>query len=83
MIEGACRHLVKDRMEVTGARWSLTGAEAILRLRALKSSGDFDEYWLYHERQEKRRNHEDHYKDGVIPEVVLPKPARPRFRLVK
>jgi hypothetical protein len=83
VIEGACRHLVKDRMEVTGARWSLTGAEAILRLRALKSSGDFDEYWLYHERQEKRRNHEVRYKDGVIPEVVLPKPARPRFRVVK
>jgi hypothetical protein len=35
VIEGACRHLVKDRLEVTGARWSLNGAEAVLRLRAL------------------------------------------------
>ena len=34
VIEGACRYLVKDRMEVTGARWSLAGAEAV-RLRAL------------------------------------------------
>ena len=33
VIEGACRHLVKQRIEVTGARWSLQGAEAILRLR--------------------------------------------------
>jgi len=32
----------------TGARWSLTGAEAILRLRALRTSGDFDDYWLFH-----------------------------------
>ena len=38
VIEGACRHLVQDRMNLTGARWSLTGAEAVLRLRALRSS---------------------------------------------
>ncbi len=44
VIEGACRHLVKDGMDVTGARWSLAGAEAVLHLRALRSSGDFDEY---------------------------------------
>ncbi len=44
IIEGACRHLVKDRMDITGARWSLAGAEAVLRLRALRASGDFDEY---------------------------------------
>src|SRR2546425_12667833 len=44
VIEGACRHLVKDRMEVTGARWSLTGAEAVLRLRSLWVSGDFETY---------------------------------------
>jgi len=45
VIEGACRYLVQDRMGRTGARWSLTGAEAILRLRALRASGDFDDYW--------------------------------------
>jgi hypothetical protein len=84
VIEGACRHLVKDRMDLTGARWSLTGAEAILRLRALKSSGDFDEYWRFHEAQERERNHAAHYQDGVIPEIVVPKPVgRARFRLVK
>jgi hypothetical protein len=48
VIEGACRHLVSDRMDLTGARWSLAGAEAVLRLRALRSSGDFDEYWHFH-----------------------------------
>ncbi|MFH1155591.1 MAG: ISKra4 family transposase, partial [Pseudomonadota bacterium] len=49
VIEGACRHLVKDRMDVTGARWSFAGAEAVLRLWALRSSNDFDEYWMFHE----------------------------------
>jgi hypothetical protein len=45
VIEDACRHLVEDRMGRTGARWSAAGAEAILRLRALRASGDFDDYW--------------------------------------
>jgi hypothetical protein len=44
VIEGACRHLVKDRMDLTGARWGLQGAEAILKLRAIRSNDDFDEY---------------------------------------
>ena len=37
VIEGACRHLVKDRMDITGARWGISSAEAILKLRALHS----------------------------------------------
>jgi hypothetical protein len=65
VIEGACRHLVKDRMDLTGARWSLAGAEAVLKLRALRSSGDFDEYWEFHKRQEYRRNHESCYAEAV------------------
>lgn len=44
VIEGACRHLVKDRMDITGARWSVQGAEAVLKLRALRCNGDFDTY---------------------------------------
>ena len=67
MIEGACRHLVNDRMDLTGARWGLHGAEAILRLRALHSNGDFEAYWSYHLAQEKRRTHQARYANGVIP----------------
>jgi hypothetical protein len=48
VIEGACRHLVKDRMDITGARWGLEGAEAVLKLRALRANGDFERYWHYH-----------------------------------
>ena len=66
VIEGACRHLVSDRMDLTGARWSLAGAEAVLRLRALRSSGDFDEYWRFHEQCEYERNHASRYVDGKV-----------------
>ena len=48
VIEGACRHLINDRMDVTGARWSLQGGEAIFKLCSIRSSGDWDEYWKYH-----------------------------------
>jgi hypothetical protein len=67
VIEGACRHLVKDRMDLTGARWSLKGGEAVLRMRALRSSQDFDEYWVFHENREYERNHAAHYADGEVP----------------
>lgn len=56
VIEGTCRHLVEDRMNLTGARWSLTGAEAVFRLSALRSSHDFDAYWKFHEQQEYERH---------------------------
>ncbi|MCP4153408.1 MAG: ISKra4 family transposase, partial [bacterium] len=61
VIEGACRHLVKDRMDITGARWRLKSAEAILKLRSLFASGDFDEYFDFHKKQEYKRNHEGNY----------------------
>jgi hypothetical protein len=57
VIEGACRHLIKDRMDITGARWSLSGAESVLKLKSLVSSGDFDDYWNFHLKQEHYRNH--------------------------
>jgi hypothetical protein len=56
VIEGACRHLVKDRMDITGARWGLERAEAILKLRSLKISGDLPAYLAFHFEQEHKRN---------------------------
>ncbi len=67
VIEGACRHLVKDRMDITGARWKIDGAEAILKLRALISNHDFDQYWTFHLAQERRRVHASRYALGVLP----------------
>ena len=72
VIEGACRHLVRDRMELSGARWRLVGAEAVLKLRALRASGDFDAYWDFHEAREHERNHAQRYADGIAPPVTEP-----------
>ena len=63
VIEGACRWLVKDRMDITGARWGLGSAEAILKLRALTANGDFDDYRTYHLRQEHQRVHQNRYHE--------------------
>jgi hypothetical protein len=62
VIEGACRHLIGDRLDITGARWGLQGAEAVLKLRALWSNGDFDTYWAFHCAQEHRRVHQARYQ---------------------
>ena len=64
-------------MEITGARWSLKGAEAILRLRSLHASGDFDEYWNFHLRQEYQRHHAAKYDQGRPPQPIPP-PERKR-----
>jgi hypothetical protein len=65
VIEGACRHLVQDRMGITGARWSLEGAQAMLWLRAINASGDTDAYWAWHITQEHQRNHLSRYHDNL------------------
>jgi hypothetical protein len=67
VIEGACRHLIKDRMDLTGARWGLEGAEAVLRLRALVTNGDFDAYWRFHLSREQERVHRARYSHDVLP----------------
>jgi hypothetical protein len=66
VIEGACRHLVADRMGITGARWGLQGAQAMLWLRAINASGDHDAYWDWHIQQEHQRNHLSRYQPGTF-----------------
>jgi hypothetical protein len=66
IIEGAARWLVKDRMDITGARWGLEGAEAILKLRAVIATGDFDAYWRFHLRREHERIHHVKYRDRLV-----------------
>ena len=63
VIEGACRHLINDRLGITGARWGLKTAEAVLKLRSMRSSRDFEEYWKYHKDRERERNHEEKYAE--------------------
>ena len=66
VIEGACRYLVKDRMGITGARLGLNGAEAILKLRSLKVSGEFEYYWKFYEKQEFIKNHFNKYAEPAF-----------------
>lgn len=81
VIEGGCRYLVNDRLDITGATWSLQGAEAVLCLRALLTSEDFDEYWAYHEEQERHRNHDSRYANERSTRVQLD-PERRKLRVV-
>jgi hypothetical protein len=55
VVEGACGHLVKDRMEQAGMRWTVGGAQAVLDLRAVRLNGDWDAYWQYHRQQQHQR----------------------------
>jgi hypothetical protein len=54
-VEGACKNLIRDRFERSGMRWTQETAEALLRLRALHLSGDFNNYWEYHVERDQQR----------------------------
>src|SRR6266498_1896462 len=64
VIEGACRHLIGDRLDISGARWGLDGAEAVLKLRAVRTNGDFDRYWHFHLARENHRVHTPRSQDA-------------------
>ena len=81
VIEGASRYLVKDRMEKTGARWSLKSDEAVRRLRALRARADFDAYWALHIDREHARTHRRRYLDGAAPSPIPS--LKPLLRRVK
>lgn len=66
VIEGACRHIVKDRMDLTGARWRLKSADAILKLRSLKDRYDLNEYLPFHFLKEEERNYAWAANDDVF-----------------
>ncbi|MEE8290820.1 MAG: ISKra4 family transposase [Candidatus Tectomicrobia bacterium] len=67
VIEGACRHLVKDRCEGSGMRWTINGAEQMLMLRAVEVNGDWADYHCYRRRQRHQRLY-----GGVAPVVLTP-----------
>ena len=55
VVEGACGHLVKDRMEQSGMRWTKAGAQAVLDLRAVRLNGHWEAYWQFHRHQQHHR----------------------------
>ena len=57
VIEGACRHVVKDRLERTGMSWTIRGAQAMLLLRAIFTTDQWDDYMKYRTQREQQRIH--------------------------
>jgi hypothetical protein len=57
VIEGTCRHLVKDRMELSGMRWTIAGAGALLALRAVNENGDWEDFHTFR----RARRHQELY----------------------
>ena len=55
MVEGACGHLVKDRMEQSGMRWTQPGAQAVLDLRAVRINDDWDDYQCFRRQRQHQR----------------------------
>jgi len=55
VVEGACGHLVKDRMEQSGMRWTKQGAQSLLDLRAVRINDDWDTYQCFHRRRQHQR----------------------------
>ena len=68
VIEGACRHFVKDRCELSGMRWDRTGAENLLRLRAVAENDDWDDYHHFRKRQRHLRLYHSPYPEQSLPE---------------
>jgi len=55
VIEGACRHLVKDRCELSGMLWTVDGAEALLALRAVNENDDWDDFHSFRRTQRHKK----------------------------
>jgi hypothetical protein len=66
VIEGAWGHLVKDRLEQAGMRWTKVGAQAVLDLRAVRLNGAWDASWAFHRRRAPAR------RSGSAPTAPVP-----------
>lgn len=71
VIEGACRHVVKDRCELSGMRWTQEGAEALLALRTVAINGHWDDFHTFRKRQRHVRLYHTPIPDILAPEEAL------------
>ena len=75
VVESTCGHTVKNRMEGTGRRWSIKGAESTLLLRSVYTSTDWEAYWEAHRELEKKRLHGNMLPTLGYPDEYLNKKA--------
>ena len=72
MAEGACGHLVKDRMERAGMHWRKPGAQAVLDLRSVRVHDDWDDYQRFRRQREHHRSYPStHAPDSTVEQVAL------------
>jgi hypothetical protein len=57
VIEGACRHVIKDRMEHGGMRWTLEGAQAMLNVRCVCASSEWENFGTWRQAEQAKRVH--------------------------
>jgi hypothetical protein len=69
VVEGACRHLVKDRLEQAGMHWSMPGAQTMLELRAVALNGDWSDFQHFRRRQSHLDRYQTSYPDSR-PDIV-------------
>ena len=55
VVEGACRHLVNDRVQPSGMRWTKDGAQGVLDLRVVRINGHWEAYGQCHRHQQHQR----------------------------
>jgi hypothetical protein len=75
VVEGTCGHLVKDRMEQSGMRWTKSGAQAILDLRAVRVNDDWDAYQRFRRQRQHQRLYGSHSSAPSVPETAVLKQA--------
>lgn len=69
VIEGACRHFVRDRCELSGMRWTQEGVENLLGLRAVAENGDWDPYHQFRKQQRHLRLYHSPFSERTDPEA--------------
>jgi len=75
VVEGACGHLVKDRLDSSGMRWTVAGAQAVMALRAVRLSGHWEVYRQFHRQRQTERLY------GTKTTVALPPPEQQMLSL--
>ena len=75
VVEGACRHLVKDRFEQAGMHWSHLGAQALLDLRAVAFNADWDDFQHFRRQQLHAARYHTPYPDDPPEVLALEAPA--------
>ena len=69
VIEGVCRHLVKDRIELSGMPWTVDGAEALLALRAVNENGDWDAFHAFRREQRHKQLYHTTLKSSALDDI--------------